>query len=130
MKSLLTISFLISTVALAKPGITPIDDGEFNMDGAACWLQDVKENTILYYDYKKANIKIDSKIISLSPGQLIKKSSFFDCGKNYEFKSTDNAVTVLVEMQKSKKQDCKGKLTVNTIKGKTILNDLVSKCGE
>lgn len=130
MRFLKILLLVISTSAFAEPKISPIFDGEFDMDGAACWLEDSQSSTILYDNYSEVKIKIDSKIISLKANKTLSKSTSFECGQTYKFSSSGDDTNVEIKMDKSKSKNCKAKMTVSSPKGKSTLKGLRLTCSK
>jgi hypothetical protein len=127
---LLVISVLLaSTSALANPKIDPIFDGEFNMDAPACWLENLKSETVLYDDLKIAKIKIDSKIVSFHRSRGKFESEFFACGNSYQYQSDDNKVVVSISMKSSKTKKCTGVMKIESSTGTTTIDRVKSDCG-
>lgn len=129
MKLLMIILSLTSTSAFAAPKLSPIFDGEFNMDTAACWLANKKSETMVYStDQNNIKIKLDSSIIALSSQSTSTKFSFLECDKKYEFSSLDGKTKVKLELAKSKNNSCEADLSLTSPKGKMSLKGLKLSC--
>ena len=129
MKLLMIILSLTSASAFAAPKLSPIFDGEFNMDTAACWLANKQSETMVYsIDQNNIKIKLDSTIIALTAQSASSKFSFLECGKNYEFSSADGKTKVKLELAKSKSKNCEAGLSLTSSKGKIALKGLKLSC--
>lgn len=129
MKIIFICNLLVSLSAFANPKIITIYDGEFDMDGPACWLLNSNSEVVLYDDLKTARIKIDSKIISLNRSSGKFEPTFFSCGNKYKYESDDKSTSVSIKMNSPKIKTCTGTMIVKTPIGKTTVNQLKSECG-
>lgn len=130
MKRLTFFLILLSSAVFAGPNIAQIYDGEFNMDGAGCWMEDGKSRMLFYSNKEGAKIKLEKKVISLSSNKPSVQSPALICEKNYTFLSADNATTVEVALKKNQSGHCKGKLIVSNSKGRSTLKNLKLTCAD
>lgn len=130
MKRLTFFLLFFSAAVLAGPNIAQIYDGEFNMDGTGCWMVDGKSRTLFYSNKEGAKIKLENKIISLSPKKMSDQSPALSCEKNYTFLSADNSTTVEVALKKNQSGHCIGKLIVSKSKGRSTLRNLKLTCAD
>lgn len=130
MKFLTLLLIVCSTTAFAELNVSPIYDGEFNMDGAGCWLEDGKSQMLFYSNTSGAKIKLNKKIVSLSPKEVNAKSATLVCGETYKFSSTDNSTMVDVNFSKGQTKLCKAKMVVTAFKSKKTLKNLKLNCAD
>lgn len=125
METIIFVSLLFFTTHIqAKSSLSGIADGEFNMDGKACWLSDSKDETILYDDMKVGRVKLNGKIIELKRKSGKFGEKFFLCGETYSY--GDKRTTITVKMDSGKDQNCSGTITI----GKETVKRLKPHCGE
>lgn len=103
--------------------LSGIADGEFNMDGKACWLSNSKDETILYDDMKVGRVKLNGKIVELKRKSGKFGSEFFKCGETYKYQHQKDTITVEMSSGKDK---CVGTISI----GKEKVSALVPNCGE
>lgn len=120
---LFAVLVFFTTQAKAKPSLSGIADGEFNMDGKACWLADSKDETILYDDMKVGRVKLNGKIVEVKRKSGKFESEFFKCDETYSYVHLKSTITVKMKKVKDK---CVGTLKM----GKETISDLASNCSE
>ena len=99
------------------------------MDGDACWLEDSKENILLYSRaLSKAKVKINSKIIDLKSKETFTSKAFMECGKTYHFNSSDEITKVKVVLNKNNSKDCYAQIDITNSKDKIVLKKLKLVC--
>lgn len=118
---------MIVTNVYAEMKISPIFDGEVNMDDKSCWLEDHKENVFFYSNSKEAHIKLDEKLLSLEQEKTTKLPDD-KCKKSYIYNSKDKKTSVRIEMAKNKFNICTAKMLVTSEKRKSSLNGLKMSC--
>jgi hypothetical protein len=127
----LIICLCFSVAAFAGNNLAPLEEKDLSIldSGAGCWLENSKSEQFIYDDMNHAAIKLGSKVLKLT-----RKSrdwdGFYSCGKNYEYLSEDQKITVSVKMKPGKADKCIGDMTVFGTFGKVSLKSLKSNCGE
>lgn len=112
-------------MAFAKIEISPIYDGEFNMDSSACWIENTKQEILVYgQDSSFVKIKYNGEIISIN--NLAK--NHFKCGNNLQFSSKDKSLTLNIKLGKSKNEQCLADISLKAKKERKILKQLKFKC--
>lgn len=115
------------TNVYAEMKISPIFDGEVNMDDKSCWLEDHKEIVFFYSNSKEAYIKLDEKLLSLEQKKSTKLPDD-KCKKSYVYNSKDKKTSVRIEMVKNKSNKCTAKMLVTSEKRKAALDGLKMSC--
>lgn len=124
METIIFVAFaLFSTQIQAKTALSGIADGEFNMDGKACWLSDSKDETILYDDMKVGRVKLNGKIVEVKRKSGKFGHEFFKCGEIYTYQLQKSTITV--KMAKGKEK-CTGTISYK----KETISNLTPNCGE
>ncbi len=128
---LILILILLSTSSWAKLLITPIHDGEFNMDMSACWLESSKQEIILYsIDSNEAKLKINGKLTTFTNTMSSANKSQLICGKNYQYKSTETLSNLKIFINPKQSKDCIAKITLSSNKTIQTIRNLKLKCSE
>lgn len=128
-KKLILILFLISTSSWAKILISPIYDGEFNMDKSACWLENSKQEIIVYgNDSSSVKIKNNGEIVTFYSATKNAEHSNLKCGKKIKFYSKEKSLTLSIKLQNAKTEHCLASMTLSYKDESKELKKLKLKC--
>jgi hypothetical protein len=133
MKFFTILLIVYSSHTWAKLSISPIYDGEFNMDNAACWLQNSKEDVFIHgEDSNTVKMKVNGQIISFHNALKSLKKSKFECGKKFDYNTEDKMINLKVDLKKSntKSNKCIANILLVSKKENVTMKNLYLNCDD